>query len=74
MTLGEVKLNAISGIILAALQLGAILFGKTIMASAIAQIRMAWNSFEDQELVAMCDTQYNSMLETWDKYKSDRED
>jgi hypothetical protein len=35
---------------------------------------MAWNELKDEEFVAMCDAQYNSMLEDWEKYKSDREE
>lgn len=44
------------------------------MATVVAQVRMAWAAFKDQEFVAMCDAKYNSMVESWDKYKSDRED
>ena len=67
-------MNAISSITLALLQLGVILTGKEVMAGIIAQVRMAWKSYKDQEFVALCDAKYNSMSVSWEAYKSDRED
>lgn len=67
-------MNAITSIVIAVLQLSVIILGKEAMANFIAQVRMAWLAFKDQEFVAMCDAKYNSMLEGWDKYKSDREE
>lgn len=66
-------MSAISELVIAILQLGIFLAGKSAMARAVAQIRLAWAKFQDQEFLAMCDTQYNSMLSTWDEYKKDRE-
>lgn len=67
-------MSALSSFLLALLQLGVIVIGRNTMANFIAQVRMAWKSYKDEEFVALCDAQYNSMLDGWDKYKSDRED
>lgn len=55
-------------------ELTTLIFGRSIVASYLAQIRCWWLTYQDTELKKLCDAEYEKLQQETDQFRHDRDD
>lgn len=58
----------------AALEVFVLIFGRSVVASYLAQVRSWWVTYKDTELKKMCDGEYERLQADADALRKDRDD